>query len=506
MNRRHFLRDVMAAGAAFALAPGLLRAEVAQATDSERFARALAKQPWLAGWKSVDRAAFGPMQATIEGRLPKGFAGTLYRNGPAWFERAGFRYRHWFDGDGMLHAWRFGERSVEHRARMVGTSKFSREQQAGRFLLPAAGTTIADAIPIRNNDDVNTANTAVIRVDGRLFALWEGGSAYELEPDTLSTLGPVSWRDDLVAAPFSAHPLVERDGALWNFGSLDLLGGSGLLLWHIGADGKLIRSATLPTSSPGYLHSFAMTERHLVFLLMPYRLTQGQGAAFFERLHFESAQPCRIAVVPKDALDAPRWFEVEFGAVYHYADAYERNGEIVVGAARHGDLAEMRSPMAAAMRGERGSDVLETELVSLHLDLARGRARWQGSGVRGIEFPTFDRRHDIAAPARLFAPLRTEPASAPYFNAVAAIDLQRERRSVHRYGSHILVEEHVFVPNPAGGRVGEGWLVGTLLDTRRGRSGIAVLDAEHVGDGPLAQAWLPYAMPLGFHGTFAARA
>ncbi len=45
MNRRRFLRDVMTAGAAFALAPGLLRADVAQATDSERFVHALAPRP-----------------------------------------------------------------------------------------------------------------------------------------------------------------------------------------------------------------------------------------------------------------------------------------------------------------------------------------------------------------------------------------------------------------------------------------------------------------------------
>jgi all-trans-8'-apo-beta-carotenal 15,15'-oxygenase len=33
-----------------------------------------------------------------------------------------------------------------------------------------------------------------------------------------------------------------------------------------------------------------------------------------------------------------------------------------------------------------------------------------------------------------------------------------------------------------------------------------VLDARRIGDGPLAQAWLPYSFPLGFHGRFAAAA
>lgn len=503
MNRRRFLRDLLSGTAAVALAPGLLRAEVAISSDSARFTQRLAQQAWLSGWKTVGSETLGPSVATLEGRLPRGFAGTLYRNGPAWFDRAGFRYQHWFDGDGMLHAWRCANGTIEHRARMVATTKFAREQEAGRFLLPAAGTTVPNPQPIRNNDDLNTANTAVMRVHGRLFALWEGGSAIELESDSLRTLGPVTWREDLVAAPFSAHPLVDRDGSLWNFGSIDLLGGSGLLIWHIGADGKLSRTATLPAATTGYLHSFAMTERHLVFMLMPYRRDEG-GGAFFERLRFAPDQPCRVAVVPKDALDAPRWFELEFGAVYHFADACERGGEIIVHAIRHHDLDEMRSPMASAMRGERSTDGTgNTELVALRFDLAGGRARWESSGVRGLEFPVFDRRSAGSRPARLYAPTTVEPVTAPYFNAVAAIDSGRGQREVYRYGADIMAEEHVFVPKPGSRRVGEGWLVGTLLDHRRGRSGIAVLDAERIADGPLAQAWLPYSMPLGFHGWFA---
>lgn len=436
--------------------------------------------------------------------MPDALAGVLFRNGPARFDRAGFRYSHWFDGDGMVQAWRFGRGGVTHDARMIATSKFVRERKAGRFLVPAGGTTVPGAVTVRNNDDMNTANTALVRHGGRLFALWEGGSAIELNPDDLATLGPVTWREELVAAPFSAHPQIDRDGSLWNFGSLSMLGGSGLLIWRIGADGKLIRAATLATESHGYLHSFVQTDRHLVFMLMPYH-REGAGVSFFEQLRFLPDQPCRVAVVPKDAPDTARWFEAPFGAVYHFGNAYVNGSEIFVQAVRHRDLEQMRSPMSAAMRGERDAS-FGTDLAVLRLDLASGRARWESRDVRDLEFPAFDPRWPDAKAARIYAPVTVEPNRTPYSNAVAAIDVERGRRDVHRYGADVMAEEHVFVPKPGSRKPGQGWLIGTVLDTARGRSGMTVLDAERVAAGPLATAWVPYTLPLGFHGTFVAKA
>lgn len=499
MDRRRFLTGMLAGAGALAFAPTLLRAQSVPSGPAT-FARGLDKHPWLAGWKSMDVDSLAPTEARLEGRWPHGLTGTLYRNGPAWFERDGVRYQHWFDGDGMLHAWRIGSKGIRHDARMVQTSKFKREQLAGRFVVPAAGTSIENAASIRNNDDLNTANTAVMRIGRRVFALWEAGSAYEVDADELATIGPVSWRDDLAAAPFSAHPLPDRDGSIWNFGSLDMLGASGLLIWHIGADGKLIRIATIKDGQRGYLHSFAMTDRHLVFVLTPYRLDEGK--AFFERLRFAGDLPCRVAVVAKDALDQPRWFDVDFGMVYHFADAFERGNEIVVRAARHSNIDAARSPMAAAMHGsaERVEDPVV--LVELRLDLGKGKARWVDSGIRDIEFPTFDARAESAKQSLIYAPTRTASAGAPYANAVSSIDLPRERQVVHSYGDSMLAEEHLFVPKPGSTRVGQGWLLGAVLDFGRMRSGLAVLDAEHIGAGPLATAWLPTSFPLGFHGTF----
>ncbi|MDR7191773.1 carotenoid oxygenase family protein [Luteimonas terrae] len=501
MDRRRFLRNLLSGATVAALGPTLLHGSDALAGDPAEFAAGLRERPYLAGWRQVSAEAFGPTTVQLEGRLPADFAGTLYRNGPAWFERDGFRYEHWFDGDGMVHGWRFGGGTVTHRGRMVQTPKFQRERRAGRFNTPAAGTTIPEPAAIRNNDDASTANTSVVIIGGRLFALSEAGSAFELDPDQLDTIGPMTWRPNLQALPFSAHPLRDRDGSWWNFGSLSMMGGAGLLLWHIGADATLRGAHVLETDAPGYLHAFVQTDQHLVFLLTPFDYTP--GGAFFESMRFAPQRACTAVVVDKAAPDRiARRFEVDFTIAYHFGDAFERNGEIVVRTMRHADVSEARSPHRAAMLGHEGA-AAPADLAELRLDMRSGGARWAKTGIGGVEFPMLDPRAPSDRSARLYMPTNAGDASAPYFNAVQMVDLATGRHALHRYGRDILAEEHVFVPRPGSSRPDDGWLVGTLFDHARDRSGIAVLDAQHVDDGPLATTWLPYAFPLGFHGHFA---
>ncbi|MBM3482274.1 MAG: hypothetical protein FJX66_03120 [Alphaproteobacteria bacterium] len=45
-------------------------------------------------------------------------------------------------------------------------------------------------------------------------------------------------------------------------------------------------------------------------------------------------------------------------------------------------------------------------------------------------------------------------------------------------------------------------MVGTSLDFRAGITRLSVFEAARLSDGPIAQAALPYALPMGFHGKF----
>ena len=204
-TRRRFLQTAGLAG----LAPLATPRIAAGAHDwSGDFARALEANPALLGWRSVETDQL-QCTARIEGRLPGELQGSFYRNGPAVHERFGLRYRHLFDGDGMVQAFRFDGRGVSHRAHVLATPKLVRETEAGRRLFPGFATPVDDGAPVRRADDINTANISVLDHHGELLALWEGGSASVLDRETLQWQGFKVWGQGLAGLPFTAHPTLD---------------------------------------------------------------------------------------------------------------------------------------------------------------------------------------------------------------------------------------------------------------------------------------------------------
>ena len=76
----------------------------------------------------------------IEGRVPAFIRGTYYLNGPARFELARLRYRHWLDGDGMVCALRFEEDRVNFTSRFVQSRKFIAEENVRGPIFRTFGT------------------------------------------------------------------------------------------------------------------------------------------------------------------------------------------------------------------------------------------------------------------------------------------------------------------------------------------------------------------------------
>src|SRR6185369_7029134 len=70
----------------------------------------------------------------VEGQIPAGLEGSLYRNGPGLFERGGVRKPHLLDGDGLVQRLSFRDGRVRYQNRFVGTRKLAAEEAAGRYL------------------------------------------------------------------------------------------------------------------------------------------------------------------------------------------------------------------------------------------------------------------------------------------------------------------------------------------------------------------------------------
>ncbi len=118
------------------------------------------------------------------------------------------------------------------------------------------------------------------------------------------------------------------------------------------------------------------------------------------------------------------------------------------------------------------------------------------------EFPSVDSRH-VGRRYRQLVTLARNPQKTTYgFDQVQRRDLETGKVDRYQYGPDVLVEEHLLVPASANAAEGAGWIIGTALDLKQGKTMLSVFDAMALHNGPVARAWLPYALPLGLHGQF----
>ena len=441
-------------------------------------------------WRSIWAAPADELDLdglAIRGRWPADLALTLYRNGPALHTMGGYRYRHWFDGDGMIRAWTVGPQGARVRTRLIRTAKLMAEQAAGRRLLPAFGSLPPDVRVDATADALNPANINALPFAGSLLALWEAGSAYRLDQDTLETAGPVVWRKDLAGVPFSGHPHFDRDGTLWNFG-LDYRGR--LVVWEVGGDGSLRRCKVLDIGYAGLMHDFAVTDRHLLFVMPPMLIDPDRFGrqAFLDSLDWRPDAGLRLVLVDKADLSVVRQTVVPARFVFHLGDAWEDAGGTVfcdVVTFPDADIVQrgLAAIMDAKLPGHPRSKFERLEWP------ATGPARLEPSiDTVGVEFPRWAEGGGGAGRSVLMHSDTKRAAS--WFNTLLSVD--RERGVLQRWVApdRVLLEEHLPV-----GR----YVIGTGVDAASGHSFLHLFHADGIADGPIAWVELPVALPVGLH-------
>ncbi|MEJ8848906.1 carotenoid oxygenase family protein [Variovorax rhizosphaerae] len=442
-------------------------------------------------------AAFLPVQ----GELPEGLDGTLYRNGPnPQFPDAN---AHLFGGDGMLHAFTLDGGKASYRNRWVRTAHWQAERAAGHRLFDAYGRNL-DGSSNESVADEGAANTNVVWYAGRLLALEEAHLPVEIDPVTLLSRGQTNFGGALVG-PFTAHPKMDpATGELLFFG-YNATGplSAGMSHGSIDTAGRVSRFERFDAPYASMVHDFAVTGRHLLFPILPLtgsmtRMQQGRPP-----YAWEPELGARVGVLKRGApVEQMRWFEGDSGYVFHVMNAWEEGERIVADVMRYDEPPLFPHPDGRPTDPSRSV----ARLCRWTFDLAGESDRFTQTPMDDLatEFPRFDERYSGLQYRHGWAACQREAVRGAGYEGLVHYDLASGKRNLYWLPAGDRISEPVFVPRADDAAEGDGWLLAVAWRAGQNRSELAVFNAGAIADGPVATVQLPHRVPAGFHGNWVA--
>jgi len=503
---------------------------------TKRTRRALQNAYLEGNYAPVRREEDVPALEVVAGEVPSDLEGALYRIGPApRFEPVDRLRYHWFDGDGMIDAFRFEGGRVSHKNRWVRTDKLVMEERAGRALFGGirdfeTSTTMegfralgfrrrdllemkarallalppGDAEMLRLLRAYDRSNTHVLKMAGRLVSLIESAAGHEIDPETLETRGRFTFDGLFDVRPMSAHPKIDpATGVIYTFGY-------GFMPPHLSyyafePEGKLRFARDIEVPFPAMMHDFSITETKAIFYHMPSVLDFG-GMVTGKPIRWEPSRGARIGVVARDEPGARvRWFEIPPCFVYHPMNAHDDGSAVVLDVIRY-----PRLPLFD-LGGENPNPPLSENpqgwLVRWRLDLATGAAKESLVDAVPMEFPSVDPRFAGRTHRYGWAAChRGTLDERGGFNAVGRYDFRTGGARYHVFGASSFTSEPVFAPRGEGAAEGEGWILSVVYRADEDRSDVVILDALDIERPPVAVLRCRRRVPYGFHGSWVAAA
>jgi carotenoid cleavage dioxygenase len=430
----------------------------------------------------------------VVGELPADLRGTYVRNGPnPLFPPLG-SYTFPLEGDAMLHGvWVDDDGSVRYRNRFVWTPQLEAEHDAGHALWAGIMTPWFPGPDLVPAAYANTFKPSpfinVVHHGDRWLALSEVDPPWEITED-LGTVGDAPFTWDGTIPGTCAHPRIDPATGEMVMFRYDLA--EPFLTWFvIGPDGNVARPPeVVPIDGSYMIHDFVLTPQYVVIFVAPAEfdlaaLVTGSG----DPLVWRGDQPVRIAVIPRATGVADmRWIDTDPFWAYHFANAFEEAGTIVV------DFSKFHHFALGPSSDQSGA------VTRARIDLDRGTVALDTLADRLTEFPRIDDRLQTQ-PHRYFT-VSAKSADLPLgqFNVLARFDTRTGTVTEWDSGSW-LFDEVVFASAQGRGPE-EGYYVTFRTDRRTMRSDWVVLDASDVAAGPIARVELPFRVPAGLHGSW----
>lgn len=467
-----------------------------------------------------------------------------------------------FDADGMVIAVTFDSlrKRILFRNRFVRTDGYVEDNEKGIMSRPGVfGTKVSGGF-LKNLfrlDFKNVANTHVLYRNDKLYALWEAGWPYILDPLTLENdvRGEPRGHDlnGLLAEGqnFAAHYRYDAgSGNVVNFGvQLDPASGNTRVdLWEFDERMRPIRDdkVSFVFGGAGVVHDFAVTENWHVFVMPPAEVDQKKAllgllgrAPFAEVIGFDrEATESTVYLIPRSKDlergsaeemvagedDRVRVIKVPYHFNFHFANAFEDEDRNVVIDSVLTDSVDLGLEMDASVPVWEAADLDELSpgrYDRLTVDpTGKAAPRMETKSRREPEFPTIprelsSRRHRYAYTVGAHREYETLPngKGKGANGSILKIDTEEPSKSeAFAFLPHEFVGEQVFCPKVGAdvtrpGHEDSGYLVTFVEDRRDLTTDMVIFDVEGekaLEKGPVARLPMPTWLPPGLHGTYVA--
>jgi carotenoid cleavage dioxygenase len=283
------------------------------------------------GTNTPRRIELSVQNLPVEGEIPAEINGAFFRAVPDNAHAPMFEDDIALNADGMIAKFTIENGYVDYAIKYVETERYKAEKAARRALFGRYRNPFTDDASVAGVDRT-VANTTPVWHAGRLFMTKEDGRAYEIDPETLQTIGKWDFYGALRSETFTAHPRVDPvTGELFFFGYE--AGGLATLDVAYGIadkDGNLVSEQWFQQPYCSTIHDFVITEKYAIFPIFPTladldRLKAG-GAHWAHNQELESW----LGIMPRyGKVEEMKWIKGPVGvSVFHEVNAYD-DGDLV---------------------------------------------------------------------------------------------------------------------------------------------------------------------------------
>jgi len=443
----------------------------------------------------------------IEGKIPEGLSGALYRNGPGRFDRGGRRKQSLLDGDGMIQAFYISDGKAQYKNRFVRTEKFLQEEKSGKltnetWATQAPGGFLMNlGLPkIKSQAGV----TPVYRND-KLYAFDEVSAPYVLDGDNLNTLGTEEI-GTINLKNYKAHTKIDPITGDWTlFGAeFGRFMKAQFIIQSKTGDIKSEFSFNLPRSA--YMHDFFQTENYVILNLHPADLklapTLTGMSSFVGSLSWKPERGNLLVIMHKSGTQEPIVIEAPTAWMWHSFNSYEVGNTIIadfVGFDEPDHFLGEDAAFKAIMNGSLGVSNSKGLARRYEIDLTAKKIKESIVSEKAFEFPTINMSRVSRDYQFGYTSMGIE--NNVFHSAIARTDFQTGSVNSYDFGDMCHVGEPIFAPDPtAVNDEGKGWLMTVGLNGKTGKSFLAILEACALENGPVATLSLTHHTPFSFHG------